>query len=1193
MPHQPAGQARLTATGGQNLKLFSEHFFEERLPGWTAYQEFDAGHLLTEIGDLFSQAKATLIAGANEAQTEDDFIKPVLRALGFESIVQTGLRTPSGRLQPDYALFLDRESRDEAATLDGAAVFRDAVAVADAKRFDRPLQGRTPDDPRDPGAQIIHYVTVTKCRWGVLTNGRLWRLYAASGDLLDGACYEADLVELIELGDAERFREFAFFFSAGSFRPDSQGLSTLDRMLAESIEVAEQLGESLESQIFEALPLIANGLLGSEEQTRDALDVAFEHGLVLLYRLLFCLHAEDRGLLPVSSPHYRHYSLRRRRADLATDLDRGRTYSRHSTEIYDDLRALFRIVDEGDEDLAVNEYDGGLFSAAEHPYFEGRSVADPLLAPALDGLFRVVGRQIDFRDLSTRHLGTIYERLLAYQLEAGEGGLVLAESPRRKYTGSYFTPRPVVDLIVERTLEPVLLGRSEEIATAGLNDDDALERFLDLKILDPAMGSAHFLVAAAAYVAQFIATDPSYGGGLSGLELQRRVAERSIYGVDLIPMAVELANFSIWLSTVKGDAPLTYLANLRVGDSLVGVGASELHGGDDFFTDRLARDAGSMLTEIGAIGHEDSSTGEAVDLKRRRAEVVARLRAPLTTHADESIQTSFGDEPKLMFHWPLEYPEAFIGPDGELVQGGGFDVVLGNPPYIRIQELGRELASYCRDRYESASGSFDAYTVFVERALSLLAPGGRLGFIVPNKFTKLDSGAKLRELLGRERAVAEIIDFGDARVFAEATNYTCILCLARDDQDEFSYRKLPRDGGALADALNDPDSLAASSFSIAQPAEPWILATPDERAILTALEEGAVRLDEATDSIFTGLQTSADPVYIVEDRGRRGAARLVYSKASDRVLELEPDLLHPLASGVDVDRFAFKPLGSLLIFPYKRGDTGMRLLTEAELDRLPLTQAYLREHEETLRGRERGKMDHEDWFAYVYPKSLGKNGLPKLGVPRLCDRLRAAADPDGGVYMDNVDVNGVVTTDEGPSMWTLLLQLNSRPLDFAFRRFSVPFRGDYLSANKQFIAPLPIRVPDSAQAGEIDACARELHGLHRAVGEERARFLDWLGGMVRMPVARLVGKTRLFSHESMTLDEILEVLRRNRDPVRTIAERRGFRENLGREHEGSVNTITELQASIDREEHRADDLVNELYRLSAAQRATIDAEYTG
>src|SRR5205823_8361592 len=99
---------------------------------------------------------------------------------------------------------------------------------------------------------------------------------------------------------------------------------------------------------------------------------AFDHALVLLYRLLFCLHAEARHLLPVDNPHYDHYSLRSQKEQLARDLGAGRVFSERSDDLYNDLRALFRIIDRGDPALSVGEYNGGLFSASGHPYFEGR-----------------------------------------------------------------------------------------------------------------------------------------------------------------------------------------------------------------------------------------------------------------------------------------------------------------------------------------------------------------------------------------------------------------------------------------------------------------------------------------------------------------------------------------------------------------------------------------------------------------------------------------------------------------------------------------------------------------------------------------------------------------------------------------------------------------------------------------------------
>lgn len=586
------GQLGLPAEPVQNLKLFPEHFLKERLPELPEYSRLDATDLMEEMSALWERERSGL-PGANEAQTEEHLIQPALTALGFHHTVQAGLRTADGRRQPDYALFLSDEARRGAMELEGAARYGQAVAVADAKRFGRPLDVRQAGeaDPESPVAQITRYISITKCPWGILTDGRIWRLYAAAGDLVEGACYEVDLIALLERGDSGEFRKFAAFFSAEAFRSGPDGRSFLDRVLAEGEARARGVGDALEQQVFAAVPRLAEGLLGKEARTAESLAAAFEHALVLLYRILFCLYAEARNLLPVDSEHYRDYSLRRTRLELAHDIDRGRRFSRQRDDLYNDLRALFRLVAAGDDDLGVNEYDGGLFAAGSHPYFEGRWISDYLLAPALDRLFRIGGEQVDYRELSVRHLGTIYERLLAYRLREGDGGeLTLEASEGRRESGSYFTPEPIVDRIVETTLEPLLGERSAAIKETGLTGEDALEAFLALNVVDPAMGSGHFLVSATSYIATYIATDPSYGdtGTLDLSEIRRRVVERCLYGVDLNPMAVELAKLSLWLATARGDEPLTFLGNLRAGNSLVGADLEELLAGEEsIFSARL------------------------------------------------------------------------------------------------------------------------------------------------------------------------------------------------------------------------------------------------------------------------------------------------------------------------------------------------------------------------------------------------------------------------------------------------------------------------------------------------------------------------------------------------------------------------------------------------------------------------------
>jgi hypothetical protein len=441
--------------------LLSEHFLADRLPERQDFQELEVEPLRSQLRELWARERDAL-PQSNEAQTEERFIKPVLSALGFEFTVQVGLAFASGRRQPDYALYLSASEREAADDGPASARYEHAVAVADAKRVG----------------------SITRRPWGILTDGRWWRLYASKRGLIDGACYEVDLPALLEADRPDALRWFAAFFSAAALRPGPDGHSLAARLLDESTASAVQVGDALERQVFAAVPQIAEGLLGDDERTDAALSQAFEGSLVFLYRLLFCLYAEARELLPVENPHYREYSLNRQRAELAEDTDAGRLFSTQSDDLYNDLRGLFRMVDGGDPAIGVPEYNGGLFSARRNPYFTGRFVPDSLLAPALDRVYRVGGELVDYRDLSVRHLGTIYERFLDYRLEGAGTALVLVPATGRRETGSYFTPSHVVDAIVERTLDPVLERRSREIVDAGLRGGDCLHAFLELRVCD-------------------------------------------------------------------------------------------------------------------------------------------------------------------------------------------------------------------------------------------------------------------------------------------------------------------------------------------------------------------------------------------------------------------------------------------------------------------------------------------------------------------------------------------------------------------------------------------------------------------------------------------------------------------------------------------------------------------------------------
>lgn len=1171
-----------------NRRLFSDHFLRERLPQWPEFAAADPAPLMRDLSKLWDSER-TGLATANEAQTEERFIKPVLVRLGFAFTVQAGVATAGGHRQPDYALFTDDGQRAAAAARHGVDRYRGAVGVCDAKRFDRPLDRRRVRGvlSEDPVAQIIHYVAITRRRWGILTNGRLWRLYGAEGDMVEGACIEFDLCALLDAGEVEPFRYFAALFCVAAFAPAADGRALLDRALDGSRSQAVAVGEALRRQVFAAVPLVAQGLLGQEEPTPADLPLAFDNALVVLYRLLFCLHAEDRGLLPVDNVHYRAYSLAAQRRELGRDLAAGRVFSSRSDDKFNDLRALFRIVDRGDPALGVNEYNGGLFSAAAHPWLRGRTVADDLMTRALDLLYRVGGEQVDYRDLSVRHLGTIFEQLLAFELAEGPDGLLcLRAAGGRKRTGAFFTPEHIVDDIVERTLAPLFDERSRQAAKAGKR---ALGVLLDLHVLDPAMGSGHFLVGAAAYLARRIANDPSYDGELTLAELQGLVVERCLYGVDVNPMAVEVARLALWLSTVRDDRPLRFLGNLRAGNSLVAAEVRALlDGGTDLFASELAMRSRGMLDQVSELARLHALTGDEAHEKERIANELDVLRAPLLIECDTVVDPPVGPSAGRPFHWELEFPGRFLDEQGSLLDDAGFDAVVGNPPYVRIQDLGRDVAAHCKARYATAYGSFDAYVPFIERGLTLLRTHGRLGFIVPNTFLKLDYGRRLRARLAHDRAVESIIDFGHAQVFEGATNYTCILILDRGGTPEFGFTPVKGTSGDVRRMVASHELPADERYSAAElGSDPWVLVGRGERAIIEAMRAAGSPLSEMTDGVFTGLQTSADPIYILEEVGVRDGLRRVLD-ADGHEVELEADLLHPLATGSDVDRYALRRLRFVLLFPYRRRDGNMALVSEDELRMLPHTWDYLRRHEDALRARERGRMDHDGWWGYNYPKSLGLHDRPKLGVAATIQRLEVAADPAGSAFFHNVRVNGILPRDRCIGLFALLAVLNSRPVDFAFRRGAAPLQNGFFTANKQFISWLPI---PTGLTSEIGKQGQLLFELTTGVERERAAFLDWLGSVCGAPLRKLNGWKKLEGYERHGRDVVLDVLDANAGRLKIDPRSRAQRERISKELELSAARIGEHRAALMRLEREVDLVLEDAYGLTAAQRARVNAEY--
>ncbi len=684
-------QLQLSGASHNNQRLFSDHYLDHILPKHWDNLRDEASQAMEQLQSLYSTFTPN---NNNEAQTEENWIKPVLRAIGHIFEVQAALKVPDGTQRPDYIFYRDNASlvANKNRIVNADDLQHGALAVGDAKSWDRPLdkalrdgsKGSDPFNNKNPSFQIFFYMLYSGLPWGMLTNGRQWRLYHIHTAHKLEVFYEVDLPALLEANDVEAFLYFYTFFRREAFDP---GPLSLDLILNSSTEYAQGLSDSLREQVYDALRYVAQGFLEYTDNglthTPETYKLIYDNSLILLYRILFILYAEARGLLPLldNTGYRRLYSLDAIKRDVVSQLHDGLILP-NSGLIWTRLKELFKIINLGSPPLTVTTFNGGLFDSERHPFLENYTVGDLSLCRAIDKLARVNSQFIDYRDLSERHLGTIYEGLLeeyavhvatepmvelrssskivpaqgipkkdiATEFRPGEVYLVTDRGERKK-TGSYYTPDFIVKYMVDETLRSVLEG----VVHGAQTDAERIQAVLSLNVLDPSMGSGHFLVEVTEYIARYLVelgVQPEDTEEVDLTYWKRRVAQQCVYGVDLNPLAVELAKLSLWLITAAKDRPLSFLDHhLRTGNSLIGSWLSEVAAGQhpgakqaqkrakqaveaqkeagqlefSLFDDEFRQTTSSALDSIAAIEHNPGVTIDDVKAQEASYEELRQL----------------------------------------------------------------------------------------------------------------------------------------------------------------------------------------------------------------------------------------------------------------------------------------------------------------------------------------------------------------------------------------------------------------------------------------------------------------------------------------------------------------------------------------------------------------------------------------
>ncbi|GAC1686291.1 MAG: hypothetical protein PVS3B3_07630 [Ktedonobacteraceae bacterium] len=1086
-----------------NQQLFSDHYLDETLPQRQDWQDLllEATPVMSELTSLFQH----YIPSDKEAQLERDVVRPILNLLGHTFEVQPSLTTPDGTKVPDYVFYRDQNAvnANKGKRLDDTLLQSGAFAVGDAKYWDCPLdiaikyKGGDPFTNKNPSYQIAFYIQHSGLDWGILTNGRKWRLYHKTTAHKLDHYYEVDLLASLESGNINNFLYFYAFFRRTAF--DQHTLS-INAILKESIDYAQGIGESLKVQVYDALRLIAQGFLdyplnALTPDNPDTLKQVYDNALILLYRLLFVLYAEARDLLSLQSSNlYRaYYSLASTKEQIAEHLDTGIVYRSNSAILSSKLKQLFDYINMGDPPLYISTFNGGLFDPERHSFLERYKVSDERMQLALDMLTRIDKHFIDYRDLSVRNLGTIYEGLLEYHLapssqQVGWSITLLSnDSGERKATGSYYTPDYIVKYIVEQTIGP----RLQTVVAQATDEEAQVQAILTLKVLDPSMGSGHFLVEATEYIARFLAESniQKTNAGRDLAYWKRRVVQSCIYGVDLNPLAVELAKLSLWLSTVAKDRPLSFLDHhLRTGNALIGARLSDITTATNgngtskkkktpkeqlsLFDDDIFRQ--NITTAVDLMWLVKDSPAQTVEQVKEQEHLYTTMREGLVDKygqlANLITATSYGVsvDPTLwkplvdfatgritiappqfkqwldaardiaaqrrFFHWELEFPEVFFEKYGQAkASESGFDVVVGNPPWIRQEAFSADKDALKR-LYHVYRGGSDLYTYFVELGNTSLADGGRFGFLVPNKFVRASYGEALREFLSTTVQLERLVDFGDLPIFHDAITYPIIVLTSKppngerqDIQVKYTQLKHLDKKGIGPDVESSEILMPPSAFKGAD----WSLHGEEIQAIVEKTRALGTPLGEyVNDEIFYGIKTGFNEAFVIDKYTR--------DKLINEDIE-SANIIKPFVVGRDVKKYRVDDQQRYIILT-KIG---------TPIKEYPAIFAHLQKYQAQLEIRsdkgpnwwELRACDYYDAFEH-----------PKIIFPDIAIGCQFALDRDG---MYSTNTTYILPIDE--SQEYLVPLLNSSLVEFFFKTISALLRGGYLRFFTQYVTQIPIR----------------------------------------------------------------------------------------------------------------------------------------
>jgi hypothetical protein len=654
-------------------------------------------------------------------------------------------------------------------------------------------------------------------------------------------------------------------------------------------------------------------------------------------------------------------------------------------------------------------------------------------------------------------LGQVYEQFLGkvIRLTAGHRAKVEEKPEVKKAGGVFYTPTYIVEYIVKQTVGTLVSGKDPKDVAA-------------IRVLDPACGSGSFLPGAYQFlldwhlawymdnlvpllaggakmtdpaVVALLPVKPARGRGGRGrkrrgngddyilpvyqvtdtdwrltTEEKKRILLNNIYGVDIDPQAVEVTKLSLLLKVLEGEK------SERIGKQLT-------------------------ITEERVLPslHENIKCGNSL----------------IGPDIYSDVQLTLDDEEEIFrinaFDWDRAFPE--------IMGAGGFDAVIGNPPYVRIQAMKQwapvEVENYKKSYISASKGNYDIYIVFVEKGLQLLNTDGRLGFILPHKFFTASYGEALRGIIAAGNHLSGVVHFGDNQIFERATTYTCLLFLNKRETESYRVEKIDAVDLWRRGEEIDYKMLSAAELS----SDIWNFNMGADSAVLKKLSDFPEKLGDIC-QIFVGTQTSAENVFVLENCYIENGLLKGFSKSLGSIVAVEESITKPYLKGKQIRRYKYPNSDIRLICPYEIHDDNYRLYSLEEMqNEYPLALEYLRQNKTTLTKRKRGKFKGDNWYAFGYPKSMSLFDVPKIIAPDYNNEASFTLDHEGYFFKTGY---GVILKNEGPLKASYILGILNSPLLFTYlKSISTSLRGGYVRFWTQYLEKLPIRTIDFSDPADV------------------------------------------------------------------------------------------------------------------------------